>query len=236
MDFFQTIKRCCRVHVQATSLLKRNKHWNAFRVWLYEKQLGSLRVMSHWPRCCWYVKSILFSFCVYTIKGDDALTEMSPFEVRFLLFPYKHPATISRLKLSLCKLHIFSIVIIIWNRFGFRRELQLEVEQMYTTYYWIIVTWLRDRGVTWHVGWVILILVTTLLSLWALPLVKIKIKYFWFITWPLDRSVTWLCGWGPFILNHDPGKFGIHWPWESGDITSLICHVTTWSICHVFCR
>ena len=26
-----------KVHVQATSLLKRNKHWNAFRVWLYEK-------------------------------------------------------------------------------------------------------------------------------------------------------------------------------------------------------
>ena len=37
MDFFQTIKRCCEVHVQATSFLKRNKHWNAFRVWLYEK-------------------------------------------------------------------------------------------------------------------------------------------------------------------------------------------------------
>ena len=32
-----------KVHVQATSLLKRNKHWNAFRVWLYEKQLDPLR-------------------------------------------------------------------------------------------------------------------------------------------------------------------------------------------------
>ena len=32
-----------KVHVQATSLLKRNKHWNAFRVWLYEKQLRLLR-------------------------------------------------------------------------------------------------------------------------------------------------------------------------------------------------
>ena len=42
MDFFQTIKRCCQVHVQATSLLKRNKHWNAFRVWLYEKHLVRL--------------------------------------------------------------------------------------------------------------------------------------------------------------------------------------------------
>ena len=35
-----------KVHVQATSLLKRNKHWNAFRVWLYEKQLGLLRGIS----------------------------------------------------------------------------------------------------------------------------------------------------------------------------------------------
>ena len=41
--FLQTIKYCCQVHVQDTSLLKRNKHWNAFRVWLYDKQLGSLK-------------------------------------------------------------------------------------------------------------------------------------------------------------------------------------------------
>ena len=26
IHFFQTIKRCCQVHVQVTSLLKRNKH------------------------------------------------------------------------------------------------------------------------------------------------------------------------------------------------------------------
>ena len=58
-------KRCCQVHVQATLLLKRNKHWNAFRVWLYEKQLGSLRGISLSPRCCWYVIFLLFLFCVY---------------------------------------------------------------------------------------------------------------------------------------------------------------------------
>ena len=114
-------------------------------------------------------------------------------------------------------------------------ELQLEVEQMYTTYYWTVVTWRRDRDVRWHVGWGLLILVTTLLSLWALRLVKVKMKYFWFVTWPLDRSVTWLCGWGPFILSHHPAKFGIHRPWENEDIASLICHVINWSICHVTC-
>ena len=42
-SFFQTTKRCGQVQIQATSLLKRNKHWDAFRVWLYEKQFGSLR-------------------------------------------------------------------------------------------------------------------------------------------------------------------------------------------------
>ena len=40
--FLQTIKCCFQVQVQATSLLKRNKHWNAFRVWLYEKHLVHL--------------------------------------------------------------------------------------------------------------------------------------------------------------------------------------------------
>ena len=51
----------------------------------------------------------------------------------------------------------------------------------------------------------------------------------WFVTWLRGRCVMWLCGWDPFILSHHPAKFGIHSPCESGDITSLICHVTTWS-------
>ena len=105
---------------------------------------------------------------------------------------------------------------------------------MYTTY-WIVAMWRRDWGVTWYVGWGVVILVTTVLSLWALPLVKVKVKYFWFATWPLDWSVTWLCGWGPFPLSQHSVKFGFHRPWESGDITSLIYHVTTWSMCHVTC-
>ena len=71
-------------------------------------------------------------------------------------------------KNSLCKLHIFSVVIIIWNLFIFRRELQLEVEQMYTTY-WIVVTWRRDWGVIWHVGSSLLILVTTAMFVGLAP-------------------------------------------------------------------
>ena len=107
---------------------------------------------------------------------------------------------------------------------------------MYATYYWIVVTWRRDQGITWHVGWGLLILVTILLSQSALHLVKVKMKYFWFFTWPLDRSAPWLYGWGPFILSHHPAKFGSHRPCESGDITSLIYHVTTCLMCQVTCR
>ena len=105
---------------------------------------------------------------------------------------------------------------------------------MYTTY-WIVVTWRRDWGVTWYVGWGLLILVITLLSLQASHLVKVKVKFFWVFTWPLDRSVTWLCRWGPFTLSHHSAKFGFHRPWKRGDITSLIYYVTTCLICHVTC-
>ena len=56
-----------------------NKHWNVsersnFLLHLDEKQLGLLGGISHSPICFWYVKSLLFSFCVYILKGDDALT------------------------------------------------------------------------------------------------------------------------------------------------------------------
>ena len=117
----------------------------------------------------------------------------------------------------------------------FRKELELEVEQMCTTYYWIDIIWQHDQGITWHVGWGLLILVTTLLSFWALHLVKVRIKYLRFVTWSLHWSVTWLWGWGPFILSHHPAKFGIHRPCESGDITSLIYLMITCLMCHVTC-
>ena len=81
--FFQTIKRCCQVHVQTTLLFKiisigmfqKEAIFCYFQSMLYEKQLGLLRVISHSPRCFRYVKSLLFSFCVYMINDDDALTE-----------------------------------------------------------------------------------------------------------------------------------------------------------------
>ena len=41
----------------------------------------------------------------------------------------------------------------------------------------------------------------------------------------------WLCRWDLLILSHYSAKFGVSRPSESGDITFLICHVTTWSMC-----
>ena len=105
-----------------------------------------------------------------------------------------------------------SPVMIIWNLSVLKREIWLEVEQIYTTY-WIAVTCQSDRGITWHVGLGPLILVTTLLILWAFYLVKKKIKYFWSVAWPHNWSVTWLCGWRRLVLSHHPADcamFGFH--------------------------
>ena len=152
-------------------------------------------------------------------------------------------------KLSLCKLHVFSVAIIIWNLFVFRRDLELEVERIYTSY-WIVVTWKRYWGVTSHFGSGLLILVTTLLSFWVPRFAKVKVKYFSFVTWPLNPSIcmTFLvcnmnmllmchvsCGWGSLILSHHSARFGVHKPCESGDIASFICHATTWLMCNLSC-
>ena len=105
-----------------------------------------------------------------------------------------------------------SPAIMIWNLSVLKRELQLEVEQIYTTY-WRAVTCQSDRVVTWHVGLGSLILVTTLLILWPFYLVKKKIKYFWSAAWPHNWSVTWLCGWRHLALSHHPthcAMFGFH--------------------------
>ena len=57
---FQTRKRCCQVHVEATLLFKiisigmfqKEANFCYFQSMLYEKQLGLLRGISHSPRCC----------------------------------------------------------------------------------------------------------------------------------------------------------------------------------------
>ena len=160
------------------------------------RNLARLGGISHSPRCCWYVKSLLFSFCVNLIKGDDGLTKILPFEAKrdeqkwiktlqSALQDQNHENTqvenntLPFRKLALYKLHYFIVIQatlfhFIWNLSVFRRELLLEVELMHTTY-WIVVMWWLDRGFTWHVGWGILILVTTLLSLRLKDLLKVEI-------------------------------------------------------------
>ena len=191
--------------------------------------------------------SNLFYFYFYYFiwsRGNDGLTEISlskrngmnndfsaywtSLPIR-IFFTYKHPAkkSYAPIKTFFKQAAHFYVVTIIWNLSVFRTELQLDVEHMYTIY-WIFATWRRDRSATWHVGWGLLILVTTLPSLWALHLAKLKIRYIWFVTWRLNRCSMWLCLWGSFILSHHHAKFEIDRPCESGDIMSFICHVTTW--------
>ena len=67
----------------------------------------------------------------------------------------------------------------------------------------------------------------------AMGLVNVEIKRSWFVMWSRGRCVTWLCRWDAIILSHYPAKFGTHRPWESGNITFLICNVTAISKCHV---
>ena len=66
----------------------------------------------------------------------------------------------------------------------------------------------------------------------ARGLVNVEIKRFSLDTWPRDWCVMWLCRWGSLILSL-PAKFGVHRPWESGNITFFICHVTTILKCHI---
>ena len=125
----------------------------------------------------------------YPTQWDGHPTQSNLFYFRFVFLlsmemtrsPFFHINTqldkvIRLLKKFLYTNYTFS-VIIIWNLSIFRRELWLEVEQIYTSY-WIVVMWWCDRGATQYVGSGLFILVTTLLSLRALRLVKVKKKYF----------------------------------------------------------
>ena len=67
----------------------------------------------------------------------------------------------------------------------------------------------------------------------ATSLMNKEIKRFWFVIWLRDRCVTWHCGWSPLILSHELAKFGVHGSCESGHMTFSICHMITWSVCHV---
>ena len=54
LDFFQTIKLCCQERVQALRIythefLRKKQFFVTFWVWLYKKQLGSLRGIYHSP-------------------------------------------------------------------------------------------------------------------------------------------------------------------------------------------
>ena len=90
-------------------------------------------------------------------------------------------------------------------------------------YFWF-VTWPHNWSVMWLCGWIPLILSHP-------PLYESRNITF-FICLVTTMS-TWLCGCGSLILRHHPAKFGVHRSCESRDKTFLICHKTTWPMCHM---
>ena len=72
-----------------------------------------------------------------------------------------------------------------------------------------------------------------LLSLGSIGLEKVEIWLLWFATVLRDWCITWLCGCESLILSHHLAKFEVYMPCESGNITSLIYYMTTWSMYHV---
>ena len=63
--------------------------------------------------------------------------------------------------------------------------------------------------------------------------VNVETKHFWFVKWSSEWCVPWLRRWGFLIVTYHSAKFGVHRPSESGDITFLICHVSTIVKCHM---
>ena len=73
--FFSSIKallsrtRTSFVRICTYEVLRKKQFFVTFWVCLYGKQLGSLRGISHSPRCWWHVKSFSLSFWVYMMQG-----------------------------------------------------------------------------------------------------------------------------------------------------------------------
>ena len=74
IDFFQIIKRCCQLYIQATQLLK-NRHWNSFRVWL-----NNLVLLGCYST---HRDAAVIIYFVFYGQGDDALTEILSFKAKW---------------------------------------------------------------------------------------------------------------------------------------------------------
>ena len=94
------------------------------------------------------------------------------------------------------------------------------------------VRWLRGWCVTWLCRWGSLIL-SHHPAKFRLhrPCESGNINLICHVITVLKCRVT-LCV-GPHIISHQPAKFGLHRPCESRDITFLICHLTTWTMCQM---
>ena len=126
-------------------------------------------------------------------------------------------------ELSLWKLHIFCVVIIIWalTRSGANvHYLQLDSFHVTAWSKCHMICWLGSSHSSYHPAK-------------FAGLAPCKDEIFLVCHMTTWLIFPWLCGWGPFILSHHPATFGVHRPFESGNVTTLICLVTTWSICYL---
>ena len=106
-----------------------------------------------------------------------------------------------------------------------------------------ILFWQRRIEISWYLNYLISFsanlyrnnhrITSILLSLGSIGVDKVEIYRLSFVKWPRGLYATWLYEWDSLTVSHHPAKFGVHRPCESGDITSLICHVTTQSMYHV---
>lgn len=95
------------------------------------------------------------------------------------------------------------------------------------------LTWLRGRRVTWHYGWIYLIISDYPANFGDhSPCIKEDIKLSIFHVMLNDMSnvvqrVMWHCWWYNPILSHSPVKFGDHRACGVGDIKLFSCYLTS---------
>ena len=97
----------------------------------------------------------------------------------------------------------------------------------------LFFTWQHSWSVTWLFGWGPFILSehpTKFCGPWSLWMWR---PNFFDLSRDHMNDVSRDFRLGFLILSCHSAKFGVHKPCESGDITFLICHVTTISKCHV---
>ena len=86
------------------------------------------------------------------------------------------------------------------------------------------LTWLRNQRVTWHYGWVSLVINGSPANMVIIDLLEEEILHFQFVTWPRGQRIMWH-EWVLLIINHCPFESGGHMLWGKEVIKLLIRYV-----------